>query len=72
MVPQTALQEMDGQTAVFVAQSNNRFEYRKIKTGRKLGNLVEVINGLSHGEQVVTEGSFQLKSEFSKDQLADK
>jgi membrane fusion protein, heavy metal efflux system len=72
MVNQTALQEMDGQTVVFVAHSNNRIEKRMIKTARRLGNLVEVIEGLSPGERVVTEGSFQLKSEFSKDKLVEK
>jgi cobalt-zinc-cadmium efflux system membrane fusion protein len=72
MVFQTALQELDGQEVVFLAHSNNRFEKRAIKTGRKQGNLIEVIDGLSPGEQVVTEGSFQLKSEFSKDQLSEK
>jgi membrane fusion protein, heavy metal efflux system len=72
MVNQTALQEMDGQTVVFVAHSNNRIEKRMIKTARRLGDLVEVIEGLSPGELVVTEGSFQLKSEFSKDKLAEK
>jgi cobalt-zinc-cadmium efflux system membrane fusion protein len=72
MVDQTALHEMDEQTVVFVALGNNRFEKRAIKTDRRQGGMVEVIEGLSRGEQVVTEGSFQLKSEFSKDQLAEK
>jgi cobalt-zinc-cadmium efflux system membrane fusion protein len=72
MVNQTALHEMDGQTVVFVAQGNNSFEKRTIKTGRRQGDLVEVIEGLSRGEKVVTGGSFQLKSEFSKDQLVEK
>ncbi len=72
MVPETALQEMGGQTIVIVAHSDNRFEKRTIKTGRRQGKLIEVIDGLAHGEQVVTEGSFQLKSEFSKDQLVEK
>jgi len=72
MVPNAALQQMDEQTVVFVAHGNNRFEQRMVRTGRKQGSLVEVIDGLAHGEQVVTDGSFQLKSEFSKDQLTEK
>jgi len=72
MVVQTALQEMDGQEVIFVAHSNNRFEKRVIKTGHRQGNLIEVTDGLSPGDQIVTEGSFQLKSEFSKDQLTEK
>jgi RND family efflux transporter MFP subunit len=72
MVKQTALHVMDEQTVVFVALGDNRFEKRTIKTGRRQGDMVEVLEGLSRGEQVVTEGGFQLKSEFSKEQLAEK
>jgi len=72
MVLQPALQEIDGQAVVFVAHGNNQFEKRVIKTGQKQGKLVEVIEGLSHGERIVAEGSFLLKSEFSKDQLTEK
>ncbi|MDQ3012665.1 MAG: efflux RND transporter periplasmic adaptor subunit, partial [Acidobacteriota bacterium] len=71
MVNQAALQEMDEQTVVFIARADNQFEKRAIKTGRRQGDLVEVVEGLSRGERVVTEGSFQIKSEFSKDKLAD-
>lgn len=71
MINQAALQEMDGQTVVFVARGNRRFEKRAVKTGSRQGELVEVIEGLSRGERMVTEGGFQLKSEFSKDKLAE-
>ncbi len=71
LVSQKALQEMDGQTVVFVARSNSQFEKRVIKTGRKQGELVEIIEGLSGGERVVTTGSFLLKSEMMKSQLAE-
>jgi cobalt-zinc-cadmium efflux system membrane fusion protein len=71
MVSSTALQEMDGQTVVFVAKDQNQFEKRVVKVERKLGELVEVLSGLSRGERVVTAGSFQLKTEFQKDKLAE-
>lgn len=74
LVDQTALQEMDGQTVVFVvrgAHEEGQFEKRPIKTGRKSGGLIEVSSGLARGERVVTAGSFQLKSQFSKDKLAE-
>ncbi len=71
MVNTAALQEMDGQTVVFVVRGENQFEKRAVKIERKQGELVEVLSGLSHGERVVTAGSFQLKSEFSKDKLAE-
>jgi len=71
MVSSTALQEMDGQTVVFVAKDQNQFEKRVVKIDRKQGELVEVLSGLSRGERVVTAGSFQIKTEFQKDKLAE-
>ncbi|MDX2041972.1 MAG: efflux RND transporter periplasmic adaptor subunit [Acidobacteriota bacterium] len=71
LVSQKALQEMDGQTAVFVVRGENRFEKRIVKTGRKQGELIEILSGVSVGEKVVTNGGFTLKSEMQKAQLAD-
>ncbi len=75
LVSQKALQEMDGQTVVFIARGSNQaewqFEKRAVKTGRKQGELIEIIEGLSGGERVVTTGSFLLKSEMMKSQLAE-
>ncbi len=71
LVSQKALQEMEGQTIVFVARDGNQFERRPVKIGRKQGELVEVISGLSGRERIVTTGSFMLKSEMQKSQLAE-
>lgn len=71
MIPESALQEMDGQTVVFVVKGENQFEKRAVKIERKQGELVEVLSGLVRGERIVTVGSFQLKSEFQKDKLAE-
>lgn len=70
MVSQSALQEMDGQTVVFVVRGQNQFEKRVVKVERKQGEMIEVLSGLMRGQRVVTAGSFQLKSEFQKDKLA--
>jgi cobalt-zinc-cadmium efflux system membrane fusion protein len=71
MVNGAALQEMNGETVVFVAKDQNRFEKRVVKVERKQGDLVEVLSGVSRGERVVTAGGFQLKTEFQKDKLAE-
>ncbi len=71
MVSSAALQEMDGQTVVFVVRGENQFEKRVVKIERKQGEMVEVLSGLSRSERVVTAGSFQLKSEFQKDKMAE-
>lgn len=54
-VPLTAVIERGQMEIVFVV-SNSHAELRLIKTGRSLGNEVEVVSGLNSGEQVVTEG----------------
>ena len=74
MVSSAALQDINGETVVFVAKDQNQFEKRVVKVERRqlaLGDLVEVLSGLSRGERVVTAGSFQLKTEFQKDKLAE-
>lgn len=71
MVNSAALQEIEGETVVFVAKDRNQFEKRVVKVERKQGELVEILSGLSRGERVVTAGGFQLKTEFQKDKLAE-
>lgn len=71
MVSSAALQDINGETVVFVAKDQNQFEKRPVKVERKQGDLVEVLSGLSRGERVVTMGSFQLKTEFQKDKLSE-
>lgn len=71
VIPQTALQEMDGQTVVFVSSEAGQFERRVVTTGQKQNDLIEITAGLSRGERIVTSGSFQIKSEFAKDKLRE-
>jgi membrane fusion protein, heavy metal efflux system len=71
MIPDAALQEIGGQAVVFVARGEGRFERRVVQAGRSQAGMVEILAGVARGERVVTEGSFLLKSEFSKDKLKD-
>ena len=71
LIPESALQEIGGQSVVFVVKGETQFEKRIVKTERKQGELVEVLSGLVRGERIVTVGSFQLKSEFQKDKLSE-
>jgi len=70
-VPLSAVQTIEGEKYVFLPQAENSFEKRAIKTGRELGNYVQVLEGLKPGEEVVTEGSFVLKSELLKAQFGE-
>ncbi len=56
-VPRTAI-VYEGDTArVWVAPSDGVLALRQIRTGRTSGDMVEVVDGLSPGEKVVTSGA---------------
>jgi cobalt-zinc-cadmium efflux system membrane fusion protein len=69
-VPQSALQTLEGRTVVFVQVAPGRFARRAVETGRTFEGFTEILSGVKPGESVVTEGSFVLKSEFAKAELA--
>ncbi len=58
-VPATAVIQRGQMELVFVA-ANGHAELRLIKTGRRVGDEMEVVSGLNPGEQVVTEGAAEL------------
>ena len=70
-VPQSAPQEVDGQTVVFVRTAPDRFEVRPVAFGRTVEGLLEATNGLREGESVVTRGSFLLKSQLMKSSMRE-
>jgi membrane fusion protein, cation efflux system len=65
MIPVTALVDADGQQLVFV-KSDDFYEPVKITTGATQGELVEVTQGLTVGENLVTQGGLSLYSESLK------
>lgn len=67
LIPVTALVDANGQQLVFV-QYENFYEPVPITTGATQGELVEVTQGLSVGEQLVTQGSLSLYAESRKTQ----
>ena len=62
-VPESALQTWEAQTVVF-ARTEEGFEARPVKTGRRDAGQVEITSGLAAGTQVAAAGSFVLKSEL--------
>lgn len=69
LVPATALVDANGKLIVFV-QYENFYEPVPITTGGTQGELVEVTQGLSVGEKLVTQGSLSLYAESRKTQTA--
>ena len=68
-VPRGALQTIDGQPFVFVDLGAGKFELRAVERGAELEHGVEIKQGLTGDETIVTEGSFILKSEVLRSQM---
>ena len=69
-VPASAVQRIAGETVVFVPQGDGRYTKRAVVLGKTGDGWVEVREGVQEGKQVVTDGSFTLKSELLKATLA--
>ncbi|MBD1859695.1 MULTISPECIES: cobalt transporter [Leptolyngbya] len=67
MIPATALVDADGKKLAFV-QYENFYEPVPVKTGATKGDQIEVTEGLSVGEKLVTQGSLSLFAESRKTQ----
>ncbi|MEO7964808.1 MAG: efflux RND transporter periplasmic adaptor subunit [Gemmatimonadaceae bacterium] len=68
VVPEIAVQELNGEQVVFVAgTAPGQFIVRTVTIGARTGNgSVTITSGLSAGERLVVKGAFQLKSELTK------
>jgi cobalt-zinc-cadmium efflux system membrane fusion protein len=60
-----ALQEIDGQPMLFV-EAPGGFVARPVKSGRRDGQTVEIVEGLRAGERHASTNTFILKSELGK------
>jgi cobalt-zinc-cadmium efflux system membrane fusion protein len=70
LLPDDAVQLLDGNTVVFVAKPNGtggaQLEARSVMVGSRAGGRVAVTRGLSAGEVVVTQGAFAIKAQLAK------
>jgi len=62
-VPESAVIDAGGEQYVFMVHGDTHFQPRLIATGRRTGDLVEVLSGLSEGDRVVTSANFLIDSE---------
>jgi cobalt-zinc-cadmium efflux system membrane fusion protein len=66
-MPRAALQQAGDRLVAFVMKGPRRFERRVVTVAPGTGDYVEVRGGVAEGEEVVTDGSYALKSEFLRD-----
>jgi membrane fusion protein, heavy metal efflux system len=60
-VPTSAIVEEDGQSIAFVQLAGETFDKRTLKLGIRDGAWVQVLDGLSAGERVVTKGVYAIR-----------
>jgi cobalt-zinc-cadmium efflux system membrane fusion protein len=70
-VPPGAVQYVDQKPAVFVRREAESFELRPVRLGVEDREWVEIAEGLTAGEAVVTAGSLILKAQLLRSRLAD-
>jgi membrane fusion protein, copper/silver efflux system len=62
-VPEGAVLDSGARQAVLVDKGEGRFEPREVKLGGRGGGFVEITDGLSEGEAVVTSANFLIDAE---------
>jgi len=70
-IPSTGLQNIDGRNIVFIRVAEARFMPRPVEIGNRFDSRIEIRAGLEAGEEIVGDGSFLLKSELLKFQMAE-
>jgi cobalt-zinc-cadmium efflux system membrane fusion protein len=70
-VPAEAVMRHDGKAFVFVPEGDGRFRRREVQTGIETDTLIEITRGLAEGEEVVSRGSFLLKSRLLLEKEAE-
>jgi Cu(I)/Ag(I) efflux system membrane fusion protein len=62
-VPESAVLDDGARRAVLIDKGNGRFEPREVKLGRRGGGYVEITDGATEGEAVVTSANFLIDAE---------
>jgi len=70
-VPEAAVQLVDAQQTVFVADGPGVYRPRAVTVGRSIDGTEEILDGLEPGETIVVDGAFALKSELLKARFAE-
>jgi cobalt-zinc-cadmium efflux system membrane fusion protein len=67
VIPELAIQDLNGTPVVFVADSVvGQYVVRRVTLGGRSGGLATVRGGVKLGERVAVKGAFQLKAELTK------
>ena len=72
-IPDAAIQRVGDRAIVFIPKQDEdgHFEAREVEVGGTSNGYTRIISGLAVGEQVVTKGSFTLKTQLMKGELGE-
>ena len=70
-IPRSAIQQIDGETSVFVRTGDKSFERRVVRLGTTTEEWAEVTNGVNAGDRVVTTGAVMLKSRLKVSEFSE-
>jgi YHS domain-containing protein len=63
VVPADAVVDSGAKKTVYMAKDDGIFEPRRVETGWRAGDQVEIVKGLMPGERIVVSGTFLIDSE---------
>lgn len=66
VIPLSAIQNIDGETVVFVQHEAGEFEPQEVILGKRDFNNVEILSGLNPGQSYVSKNAFTLKAQGQK------
>ena len=70
-VPDSSIQQIDGDPVIFVRSSAEEFRKREVRPGISSGGYTEIISGVRAGDSVVSRGSFIVKTEFLRNLIGE-
>jgi cobalt-zinc-cadmium efflux system membrane fusion protein len=70
-VPDSSIQQIDGSPVIFVRSSAEEFSKREVRPGISSGGYTEIISGVRAGDNVVSQGSFIVKTEFLRNLIGE-
>ncbi|MCB9492234.1 MAG: efflux RND transporter periplasmic adaptor subunit [Dehalococcoidia bacterium] len=71
VVPSTAVQRDGDRSVVFVKTGEHEYAQHIVKLGLETAGSVEIEEGVAAGDEVITTGSFVLKSELRKGEMGE-
>jgi membrane fusion protein, heavy metal efflux system len=71
LVPSESLQEVNGQSVVFIPTGDRQFAWRAVRTGPVANGKTQIASGLAAGTPVVGEGSYWLKAALMQSTIPD-